>query len=287
MRRVKNILVALDGSGPGLHALEEAIRLAQWARGRVTAITVAPPYEGDLSLVGVRDIKSAISGPCEEILGKALDVAEAINFPIDVVCEEGEPHEKILERAEAKRCDLIVMGAGEHRPILGILLGSVMPKVIAHSRQDVLVIPERVAIDWEKMLLVADGSSYGEIAVERAIDLAAAYGGELKVIFTPEAFFSASKEGLSRGEASTSGATHGNTRYIQERAAKAGLRCEILAQSGGVCGAVRSIAEQQGIGMIVTGADGRTGLKRLLMGGVAEKIIHSARRPVLIAKDVQ
>jgi nucleotide-binding universal stress UspA family protein len=279
--------VALDGSGPSLHALEEAIRLAQWARGRVTVITVTPPYEGDLSLVGVRDIKSAISGPCEEILSDALDVVEAMNFPIDVVCEEGEPHEKILECAETKRCDLIVMGAGARRPILGILLGSVVPKVIAHSRQDVLVIPERAAIDWEKMLLVADGSSYGEIAAARAVDLAAAYGGELKVIFIPEAFFSASKEVLSSGGASTSGATLGNARYIQERAAKAGVRCEILAQSGGVRGAVRGVAEQQGVGMIVTGADGRTGLKRLLMGGVAEKIIHSARRPVFIAKDVQ
>lgn len=279
--------MALDGSGPGLHALEEAIRLAQWARGRVTAITVVPPYEGDLSLVGVRDIKSAISGPCEEVLSEALDIAEAMNFPIDVVCEEGEPHEKILERAEAKRCDLIVMGAGAHRPILGILLGSVMPKVIAHSRQDVLVIPERAAIDWEKMLLVADGSSYSEIAAERAIDLAAAYGGELKVMLIPEAFFSASKKVVSSGGASTSGATHGNARYIEERAAKAGVRCEILAQSGGVFGAVRRITEQQGIGMIVTGADGRTGLKRLLVGDVAERIIHRAQRPVFIAKDVQ
>jgi nucleotide-binding universal stress UspA family protein len=287
MRRVKNILVALDGSGPGLHALEESIRLAQWARGRVTVITVAPPYEGDLSLVGVRDIKSAISGPCEETLSKTLDVAEAMNFPIEVACEEGEPHEKILERAEMKRCDLIVVGADSRHPILGILLGSVMPKVIAQSWKDVLVIPERAGIDWEKMLLVADGSSYSEIAAVRAIDLAAAYGGELKVIFVPEAFFSKSKEGLSRGGASTPGATHKNSHYIRERAEKAGVRCEILARSGGVCGAVRSIVEQQGIGMIVTGADGRTGLKRLLMGGVAEKIIHSAVRPVFIAKDVQ
>ena len=45
MRRLRKILAAVDGSPASLHALREAIRLAQWVKGGVTVITVAPSYE--------------------------------------------------------------------------------------------------------------------------------------------------------------------------------------------------------------------------------------------------
>lgn len=102
MWRARSILAALDGGVPSLNALGEAIRLAQWGNGRVTGLTVTPSYEGDLSLVGVPDLGGILAGPCEDILERALDVAEALGVRIKVLCEEGEPHIKILERAESE-----------------------------------------------------------------------------------------------------------------------------------------------------------------------------------------
>jgi nucleotide-binding universal stress UspA family protein len=43
-------------------------------------------------------------------------------------------------------------------------------------------------------------------------------------------------------------------------------------------------AREQRAGLIVTGSHGRTGLRRLLMGSVAEKVIGYAPCPVLIVK---
>ena len=44
------------------------------------------------------------------------------------------------------------------------------------------------------------------------------------------------------------------------------------------------IAEDLNVNAIVMGSHGRTGLKRLLMGSVTEKVIGHAHCPVLVVK---
>jgi len=44
------------------------------------------------------------------------------------------------------------------------------------------------------------------------------------------------------------------------------------------------LAQDQEVNMIVVGSHGRTGLRRLLMGSVTEKVIGHAPCPVLIVK---
>ena len=48
--------------------------------------------------------------------------------------------------------------------------------------------------------------------------------------------------------------------------------------------AIAEAAEAHDVDLIVVGSAGRTGLKRLVLGSVAESIVHRARRPVLIAR---
>ena len=47
---------------------------------------------------------------------------------------------------------------------------------------------------------------------------------------------------------------------------------------------VTRIAREREVGLIVTGSHGRTGLRRLLVGSVAEKVIGYAPCPVLVVK---
>lgn len=48
--------------------------------------------------------------------------------------------------------------------------------------------------------------------------------------------------------------------------------------------ALAEFAESQGTGLIVMASHGRTGLKRLLMGSVAERVVRQAPCPVFVAK---
>ena len=64
--------------------------------------------------------------------------------------------------------------------------------------------------------------------------------------------------------------------------ADASVRCEHRLVVGSPADEIVGVARQEGVGLIVMGTHGRTGIKRLLMGSVAEAVIRSAPCPVLI-----
>ena len=56
----KKLLVAMDGSDVSLHAFKEALRIS---RTDVLVLSVAPPYSGDLRVVGT-DLGDLLRQPC-------------------------------------------------------------------------------------------------------------------------------------------------------------------------------------------------------------------------------
>jgi nucleotide-binding universal stress UspA family protein len=179
MRRLREILVGLDGSLPAFHALKESIRLAQWAKGRVTAIAVTPSYEGDLSLVGVKNPKAAIDGPSEAILATAFEMAELAGMRIGVIREEGEPHERIAERAREGRFDVIVLGFERRRSLRHALFGTMHTKLAGGAHTDILVIPRASEIAWDRTFYLDWLPQPSPKAFARALDFCRAYGSQL------------------------------------------------------------------------------------------------------------
>jgi nucleotide-binding universal stress UspA family protein len=109
MGRYRRILVAIDGSEPSLHALRGACRLASFERSQITVVAVVPPYEGDLSLVGVKNVLAAMRQPFENGLSAAREIAQQEGALIRAILEEGEPDGTITDLADAENFDLIVM----------------------------------------------------------------------------------------------------------------------------------------------------------------------------------
>ncbi len=179
MRRPKNILVGVDGFGAADHALKQSMHLARWAQGRVTVITVAPPYEGDLSLVGVRSLKAAIDGPSAAVLARAVETAGAEGMEIDVICEEGEAHERIAERAGKGGFDLVVLGRERGRTPRQRIFGSLCARLAPLVSTDILVIPVATEISWERSFYLDWLSPGSQETFSRALNVCAAYGSEL------------------------------------------------------------------------------------------------------------
>lgn len=179
MRRLKDILVGLDGSMSAHHALKESIRMAQWAQGRVTVITVAPSYEGDLSLVGVRNLKAAMDGSSAEALARALEAAEAAGTEIGVICEEGEAHERIAERAGRGGFDLVALGQARGRTLRHTLFGTLCARLAPLLQTDILVIPHLAEISWERSFYLDWLPEAGPETLARAAGVCAAHGSEL------------------------------------------------------------------------------------------------------------
>ncbi|MGE5808350.1 MAG: universal stress protein, partial [Nitrospirota bacterium] len=71
---------------------------------------------------------------------------------------------------------------------------------------------------------------------------------------------------------------------VKKQADAAGVRAETFVGEAEAYQAVNNLAREQKADMIVLGSHGRTGLRRLLMGSVTEKVIGYAPCPVLVVK---
>ena len=76
----------------------------------------------------------------EHTLAAAGEVAAAAGISFDTIQREGEqPYEIIIDIAEARRCDLIVMASHGRRGLGRLLLGSEAVRVLTHSTLPVLI----------------------------------------------------------------------------------------------------------------------------------------------------
>lgn len=62
-------------------------------------------------------------------------------------------------------------------------------------------------------------------------------------------------------------------------------KAEVMLVSGLPVTRITQVAEKKGARMIVMGSKGETGLKHLLIGSVAEQVLHLASVPVTIVKE--
>jgi nucleotide-binding universal stress UspA family protein len=141
-----NILIATDGSELSDRAVEHGVGLARAVGAKVTFLTVTESFHvfsfnadqiEDTGLEFVEHMKAR----AEHTLAAAGDVASAAGISYDTIHREGDlPYEIILEIAEARRSDLIVMASHGRRGVSAMLLGSETTKVLTHTRRPVLVV---------------------------------------------------------------------------------------------------------------------------------------------------
>jgi len=283
MGRYRKILAAIDGSLSSMHALKESFKLAECEKCWMTVVSVIPPYLGDLDTTSVGDVMASMRKPCEEALEEAKRLAGEAKVVMRTVCEEGEIHERIVDLADGENFDLIVMGRRGQNRIERALVGSSTARVIGYSHTDILVVPNDTAVGWKKILVATDGSRFSQAAVEKAIDFASSYGGELiiiSVVDVPAEFYGEAPEAWDRLVEKA----HDHLKKAKQQAENSGIKCSTMVKEAETWQAIIEVAGTVKADTIVIGSHGKTGLKRLLMGSVAEKVIGYAPCPVLVVK---
>jgi nucleotide-binding universal stress UspA family protein len=283
MGRYRKILVAIDGSESGKHALRESFKLASDEKCWITVVSVIPSYEGDLGAMWINNVKEAMAKPCKLALSEAENIAKKERVLIKTVCEEGEIYERIVDLADAENSDLIVMGRKGTAGLQRTLVGSVTARVIGHSQRDVLVVPNDTSIGWKSILFATDGSKFSEAATDKAIDFAKSYGSKLDVITVVEV----TEEFMARAPGALEDLVKKAKSMVEDVKKKAdskGIKAESIVREGDAYKVIINIAKKQKANAIIMGSHGRTGLKRLLMGSVTERVIGHAPCPILIVK---
>jgi nucleotide-binding universal stress UspA family protein len=150
MQWVQKALVAVNDSKAALHAFRETLRLSLTYGFRVGAVCVGPPYQGDLSLVGVRNLKRSCTEPCRTVLDEAVRMAEEAGAGLSTFAAEGNRLDAILHTAAKEACDLIIIGQEPCFPLTAV--GSLIAGLLFYSPVDLLVIPKDKMVRLDRVV---------------------------------------------------------------------------------------------------------------------------------------
>lgn len=139
---------------------------------------------------------------------------------------------------------------------------------------------------YDRVLIPTDGSEGAETAVEPAVQIAEKFGAEIHTVYAVDP--SAVPSDIAGSGMIESLETEGEraTRSIVEQVEAAGLTAYSDVVDGPPTQAILDYIEDHAIDLVVMGTHGRTGLDRVLLGSVTERLVRSSPVPVLTVRDV-
>lgn len=269
--RFERILLATDGSEYSSGAIRVAVDLARHTKARLLIAGIAvynPEYA-----TSVPGLEQAALDQAQRSVESAVDAAADVDHEV-VITEAEDPWRGIVEAAEEYRADVIVMGRRGKRGLARGMIGDATARVIGHAPCSVLVVPRGARVYEHGLIVATDGSRYGDAAAWSAGRLAEGAGLPLTVL-------------------SVVLPSHNEQRRREAVAAVERIKYALADKAVKVAGVVAEGRPEQvildqarhaGADLIVVGTHGRTGLDRLLMGSIAERVIGFADRPVLAVK---
>jgi len=126
---------------------------------------------------------------------------------------------------------------------------------------------------WKKILVPLDGSNLAELALPYAEELAAAFNSEVFLLYVSEP-----AEDQYR---------HMHQLYIEDVAGQIKKRIKKvspLVLTGKPAEEIIGYAEQNDVGLIIMASHGRSGITPWATGGIAGKVLHAAKIPLLLIK---
>ena len=145
------ILVAFDGSEPSKRALDHAAKTAAVFKGELVILTVVPitPFPifseegvGSLRAQDFQDYQRRMLKSYEKALERAeADIIERYpHLQYETVLVEGRPSSTIVEEAEKRDVNMIMIGSRGLGGITGWILGGTSRKVVEQCTKPIFVI---------------------------------------------------------------------------------------------------------------------------------------------------
>jgi len=142
----KHILMPTDGSEHSERAIKRGIELAQLCHAKVTGIHVVPDYHMMLAYEGAFDsiTDDRIQEEAQQNAARFLEFvktsADAANVPCDaVVTMNAHPYDAIVNTANERGCDLIVMTARYRKGLAKLIMGDEATRVLHRASIPMLI----------------------------------------------------------------------------------------------------------------------------------------------------
>jgi nucleotide-binding universal stress UspA family protein len=232
----------------------------------------------------------------EAYLEEISDALRGDGLQVTTLVRSGDPPTQILEAAQAIGADLIVMVTHARAGLPRTILPSVAEEVLGLTRVPVALLrPGGRSLSRLNTLLVPlDGTPGGSFALRTAAGLAHATGARivlLQVAVPVPAWLSA--DGLSAVSTALIDpmwdpvalqAAETYTERLAHQLGRADVRAEGRAALGDVASAINQVAEQEHADLIVMSSHSLTGPARTVLGSVADAVVRTAVRPVLVVR---
>ena len=288
----RTILVPLDGSPLAERALPFARTIAEAAGARLLLLRVAIPRDVPDSLTNPEIDESATDA---DAYLASLTPGLATTVPVQTTVLTGKPADRIVEETQAHPVGLVVMSTHGRSGLGAWVYGSVASAVLRHVAVPVLVIPRDCQSNWSerrpwRILVPLDGSDLSNAALVSATDLARLLGAEICLlsVVVPPTYVPI--EGYPNPVAGAVSAGVGSTAEKFLYRIEANLRADGLivsaqvTESGDPARTIADVARREQADVIAMASHGRSGLARLVMGGVATDVVRQATVPVLLVR---
>jgi len=308
------IQVPLDGSPFAEHALPLAVGLAQRDRATLHVVRVYVPI-ADVYLYRHGPLYANLDQELMEHTCNSLDaivtsIAESTGFRATPVPLRGAVAETIVQHASTSGADLLIMTTQGRGPLSRFWFGSVADSLVRQSSIPILFVrPQEETPDFAQpptirhVLIPLDGSQLAEQALEPALNLGNADQGEYTLLRVVPAILPAAYDPIS-GRVNVGLYTSWHQQlndlkrqlegeaqdYLEQLAER--LRAQSLQVHTRVMSheqpatAILDTASSLGTDAIALTTRGQGGLKRLLLGSIADKVLRGATMPVLICPPV-
>ncbi|MBX3473503.1 MAG: universal stress protein [Planctomycetes bacterium] len=293
--KFSRIVVPTDFSDTADSAISAACDLATYYRAQVDIVNVVDAMVYAYAGYPFASLSAELTTGAEEALRKLKLPASAKGLTLNRFVLSGTPAAEINAHAERHKADLIVMGTRGHGAVARFFLGSVADKVLHSASSPVLITkaskgkvkhPKKKTKPFTRILFPTDFSETANRALARAVALTEDSDAELFVLHVVDDTLISTHVPKER------------ELILKElrRAAldemKKGLPAHLLqhfettgaVKRGEPGKAIAAYAETHACDLIVMGSHGRTGVKRALLGSVADKVVRLAKCAVFIER---
>jgi nucleotide-binding universal stress UspA family protein len=273
---IKRILVPLDGSG----LAEESLSVAQ---------TLSKTFDADVTLVCVNAEapRGALRGRMgtgvlagsseqEDYLTQIADQLKSAGTMTSFEVRSGAVAKEICDFAR-NDMDIVVMSTNGRSGFQRLLIGSVALEVVQNASKPLLLL--RPTGSWRtrrtsfrRLLVTLDGSNFSEGILPYVVTLARPFASEILLLSVPSAAASESYRETIES-------------YLRDRAQdlqSAGLSVRTIVTGSAAAQTIISTAESEGADLIMLATHGRGGMERLLLGSVAQRVVHDMPCPIFI-----
>lgn len=286
MQKMKSILLATDFRAASSRAAEAAAQLAAAFGAHVNLLHVVDVLPTITVLQHqytehAVDLLSQVSG---QLAARKVDVT---SMPLGI----GSRADVIVRTANEAAADLIVIGAGELTVADVYSAGSVAEAVVQHATQPVLAIrPGTAPVRFAKILCAVDHSDVSRDGLQTAIGLAKACGGALVVVSVVPPLRWFDKTSIVPplqwfdGDDAIRTLQHANAEHDKnwraefprflERVKFGNVPWNNEIRAGDPSAEIVAAAQKHQADLIVMGATGRSGVRRLLMGSVVRHVLR-------------